>query len=111
MTSWVLKDPETIEIGQRRSPAETVSHALYAVARDQKFDLLLALLARTNYESVIVFCSTKVAADMVAARLKNEKHAVAVLHADRNQRERMEALEVRVLRRLGVADPYRREAA
>jgi len=93
MTSWVLKDPETIEIGQRRSPAETVTHAMYAVARDQKFDLLLALLDRTNYESVIVFCSTKVAADMVAARLKNEKHAVAVLHADRNQRERMEALE------------------
>jgi ATP-dependent RNA helicase RhlE len=93
MTSWVLTNPETIEIGQQRRPAETVTHAIYPVAKDQKFDLLLALLDRTNYESVIVFCSTKIAADMVSARLKAEKHAVAVLHADRNQRERMEALE------------------
>src|SRR3954463_14349152 len=44
MTKWVLKEPEVIEIGQRRSPAETVTHALYPVAKDQKFDLLVALL-------------------------------------------------------------------
>ena len=39
LSSWCLKDPERIEIGARRSPAETVSHALYPVAQDQKFDL------------------------------------------------------------------------
>lgn len=93
MTKWVLKDPEVIEIGLRRSPAETVTHALYPVAKDQKFDLLVALLERTNYDSVIIFCSTKVMADRVAHNLKDMKHAVAVLHADRTQRERMEALE------------------
>lgn len=93
MTKWVLTDPEVIEIGLRRSPAETVTHALYPVAKDQKYDLLEALLARTNYDSVIIFCSTKMMADKVAHRLKAEKHAVAVLHADRTQRERQEALE------------------
>jgi ATP-dependent RNA helicase RhlE len=93
MTKWVLKDPEVIEIGLRRSPAETVTHALYPVAKDQKFDLLVALLERTNYDSVIIFCSTKMMADRVAHRLKDMKHAVAVLHADRTQRERIEALE------------------
>jgi ATP-dependent RNA helicase RhlE len=93
MTKWVLQEPEVIEIGVRFSPAETVTHALYPVARDQKFDLLLALLERTNYESVIVFCSTKVAADKVSSRLKQKHHAVAVLHSDRTQRDRMEALD------------------
>lgn len=93
MTKWVLKNPEVIEIGQRRSPAETVTHALYPVAKDQKFDLLVALLERTNYDSVIIFCSTKIMADRVASQLKGMKHAVAVLHADRTQRERLEALE------------------
>ncbi|MDQ3623891.1 MAG: DEAD/DEAH box helicase [Verrucomicrobiota bacterium] len=93
MKKWVLNDAETIEIGIRHSPAETISHALYPVAKDQKFDLLLALLERTNYDSVIIFCSTKVAADMVGHRLKALKHAVAVLHSDRTQRERMEALD------------------
>jgi len=93
MTKWVLKDPVVIEIGLRRSPAETVTHALYPVAKDQKFDLLVALLERTNFESVIIFTSTKIMADRVAHKLKDMKHAVAVLHADRTQRERVEALE------------------
>ena len=38
MTTWVLSNPEVIEIGVRFSPAETVTHALYPVAKDQKFD-------------------------------------------------------------------------
>jgi ATP-dependent RNA helicase RhlE len=92
MTKWILKDPEIIEIGARQSAAETVKHALYPVAKDQKLDLLVAILEETHYESVIVFCSTKVAADMVAAKLKRMEHSVAVLHSDRTQGERTEAL-------------------
>ena len=38
LTSWVLNNPEIIQIGVRRSPAETVSHALYPVAREQCAD-------------------------------------------------------------------------
>jgi ATP-dependent RNA helicase RhlE len=93
LTKWVLKDPEVISIGERRSPAETVTHALYPVARDQKFDLLLALLDKTQYHSVIVFTATKMMADRVAARLEELKHPVAAMHADRSQKERVEALE------------------
>src|SRR5678816_4053157 len=80
MTTWVLTNPEIIEIGARFSPAETVTHALYPVAKDQKFDLFLALLERTHYDSAIVFTSTNIMADKVAHRLKAEKHAVAALH-------------------------------
>jgi len=69
LTSWVLREPVTIEIGLRRSAAETVSHALYPVAADQKHELLLALLEKTHYQSVIVFCRTKMGADRVAASL------------------------------------------
>jgi ATP-dependent RNA helicase RhlE len=93
VTKWVLREPVVIEIGLRRSPAETVTHGLYPVAKDQKFDLLVALLERTNYDSVIIFSSTKVMADRIAHQLKDMKHAVTVLHADRTQREREEALE------------------
>jgi len=92
LTQWVVRNPEIIEIGGRRSPAETVTHALYPVARDQKFDLLEALLNKTNYDSVLIFTRTKHGADAIAARLKRAKHAVAVLHSNRTQREREEAL-------------------
>jgi ATP-dependent RNA helicase RhlE len=45
-----------------------------------------------NYDSVIVFCRTKYGADRVAHLLKRNNHAVAVLHSNRTQREREQAL-------------------
>ena len=92
LTKWVVRDPEVVEIGARRMPAETITHALFPVALDQKFDLLLALLDKTNYDSALIFCRTKVGADQIAGRLKANKHAVAVLHSNRTQREREDAL-------------------
>ena len=93
LAATVLREPETIEIGARRSPAETVTHAVYPVAAEQKFDLLMALLARTNFDSALIFCRTKHGADRIAHQLKHAKHSVAVLHSNRTQRERIEALE------------------
>jgi ATP-dependent RNA helicase RhlE len=93
LSQWCLKNPEKIEIGARRSPAETVTHALYPVAMDQKFDLLLALLERTHYESVLIFSRTKDGADRIARQLKSAQHSVAVLHSNRTQTERVDALE------------------
>ncbi|PYK23434.1 MAG: RNA helicase, partial [Verrucomicrobia bacterium] len=93
LAAWVLRNPELVEIGIRRSPAETVTHAVYPVAAEQKFDLLMALLERTNFDSALIFCRTKYGADRIAHQLKQGKHAVAVLHSNRTQRERIEALE------------------
>jgi ATP-dependent RNA helicase RhlE len=93
LAAWVLRDPELVEIGIRRSPAETVTHAVYPVAAEQKFDLLMALLERTNFDSALIFCRTKHGADRIAHQLKQGKHSVAVLHSNRTQRERIEALE------------------
>jgi ATP-dependent RNA helicase RhlE len=93
LIQWAMKNPETIEIGARRSPAETVKHVIYPVSDVQKADLLLELLKRVNYDSVIVFCRTKHGADRVASLLKRDNHAVAVLHSNRTQREREQALE------------------
>ena len=93
LIQWAMKDPETVEIGARRSPAETVKHVVYPVAEEQKTELLLALLDEVNYDSVIIFCRTKHGADRVAARLKKSNHAVAVLHSNRTQKEREQALQ------------------
>src|SRR5438067_138227 len=54
---------------------------------------LLDLLERTNFDSALIFCRTKYGADRIAHQLKQGKHAVAVLHSNRTQRERIEALE------------------
>jgi ATP-dependent RNA helicase RhlE len=89
---WALRSPETVEIGQRRSPAETVTHALYPVDVGQKQELLQELLKRTDYDQVLIFCRTKNGADRVARKLQQQGHAVAVLHSSRTQPERERAL-------------------
>jgi ATP-dependent RNA helicase RhlE len=79
LIQWAMHSPETIEIGARRTPAETVKHVIYPVSDTQKTDLLLELLNRVNYDSVIIFCRTK--------------HGVCVLHSNRTQKEREQALQ------------------
>ncbi len=93
LAAWCLNNPEKIEIGAQRSPADTINHALYPVAADQKFDLLIALLERTDFHSVLIFSRTKDGADRIARQLKTQNHSVAVLHSNRTQIERVEALE------------------
>jgi ATP-dependent RNA helicase RhlE len=92
VASFALRNPERVEIGINRSVTTTVSHALYPVAWSQKFELLSALLNKIDHECVLVFSRTKHGADKIARRLKAENHSVAVLHANRSQNQRIEAL-------------------
>ncbi|MEX2044396.1 MAG: DEAD/DEAH box helicase [Opitutus sp.] len=93
LAGWALRDPVRVEIGRRRSPAETVSHGFYPVVASQKFDLLQLLLEQTEFKSVLIFCRTRMGADRIAHRLLAKGHTVGVLHSDRSQRERIDALE------------------
>ena len=89
---FALVDPVKIEIGASRTVTETISHAIYPVAVGQKFELLEALLERTDFNSILVFSRTKHGADRIARRLKHSNHSVAVLHSNRSQNQRIEAL-------------------
>ena len=93
VAAFALRDPVRVEVGINRSTAQSVSHALYPVAMVQKFELLLALLERTDFQSVLIFSRTKHGADRIARRLKAAGHSVAALHSDRSQNQRVEALE------------------
>ena len=92
VASFSLRNPTRIEVGVNRSVNQSVNHAVYPVSFEQKFDLLLALLEKTDFDSVLVFSRTKHGADKIARRLKAANHSVAVLHANRSQNQRIEAL-------------------
>jgi ATP-dependent RNA helicase RhlE len=92
VASFALRNPTRVEIGVNRSVNRSVNHAIFPVAFDQKFDLLLALLTKEGFDSVLVFSRTKHGADRIARRLKAANHSVAVLHANRSQNQRLEAL-------------------
>ena len=87
-----MSDPEVVEIGMRRSPAETIEHAVYPVNEMQKLDLLKAMLEHLHYDSIMIFCRTKIGAEKVGNLLKRDNHAVAILHSNRTQRDREKAL-------------------
>lgn len=93
LADWALNNPEQVKIGMQRKPAETISHAFYPVVASQKFDLMQQLMHRTDFQSVLVFTRTRMGADKIARRLKADNHTVAVMHSDRSQRERVEALQ------------------
>ncbi|MFP4540091.1 MAG: DEAD/DEAH box helicase, partial [Opitutales bacterium] len=93
LSQRMLTDPVHIKIGGGRQPAKTINHAIYPVDERQKFDLLVALLQSLDYHSVLIFSRTKAGADLISKWLDNSGHGpVAVLHADRTQRERDQAM-------------------
>jgi len=94
LADFALKDPESIEIGIRFSPAETVSHYMYPVAGDQRQELLLAILKDTHFDSLMIFTRTKVQADQLYAAIQQEGgYKAAVMHSDIRQSERERALK------------------
>jgi len=93
LASWALKEPLEVEIGQRQGIAETITHAFYPVSIDQRDELILAILRRTDFHSVMLFTRTKREADQLAILVGGQTdHAVTVLHSDIPQKKREEAL-------------------
>jgi len=93
LADWALREPTAVEVGIRFSAAETVSHYLYPVASDQREELILELLRRTDFHSVMIFTRTKMDADrLYAAITRDAQHKVAVMHSDIKQRDREKAL-------------------
>jgi ATP-dependent RNA helicase RhlE len=92
LVNWALKHPKQISVNQKLSAADTINHVMLPVDDRQKYELLEYLLKQIDYKSVIIFCRTKHGTDNIARKLDRSQHKIAVLHADRSQRERTQAL-------------------
>ncbi|MEM6910139.1 MAG: DEAD/DEAH box helicase [Verrucomicrobiota bacterium] len=96
LASFALRDPVEIVIGQRSSTADTIRHAFYPVALEQRSELIREMVRRTAFESVIVFTHTKAEADRLTADLKKaygQEFSIATFHADVRQKDRTKVLE------------------
>ena len=93
IANWALRDPVTVDVRTGSTAAETVDHAIYPVDVFQKYDLLIELLKRSAFKSVIVFTRTKRDADRITEWIEGHGTPVATMHADRSQTERTEALK------------------
>ena len=87
----ILTNPVTVQVNHLQ-PLTTITHALYPVNGHLKTPLLLALLARTDTNSVLVFARTKHRAKKVAEQLKNAGYSAASLQGNLSQNRRMQAM-------------------
>ena len=87
-----LRDPVSIEIDLARPP-EAIQQALYPVPKHLKIQLLVTMLEQMEVNSMLVFTRTKQEADIVTRQLREARIAVACIHGDFKQRDRISALE------------------
>jgi ATP-dependent RNA helicase RhlE len=98
-----LRNPKSVEVSRRASPADTVNQSVVLVAREQKLALLMQLLADPKFDSVLIFVRTKYSAEKIARKISSRGFNTATLHSNRSQAQRLDALkrfkagEVRVL--------------
>ncbi|MBI2882258.1 MAG: DEAD/DEAH box helicase [Candidatus Tectomicrobia bacterium] len=87
-----LTDPVTVEAGRRAAPAEGIEHVAYPVPKARKLDLLLHILRRREYDKLLLFARTRQDVDHIARVLEREGFAIDLIHSDRRQKEREQAL-------------------
>jgi ATP-dependent RNA helicase RhlE len=85
----ILHEPVEVSISISK-PAEKVLQVAYVVYETQKLPLVTHLLKGRNLKSVIVFCSTKLAAKQLGRQLKREGLLAQDIHSDLDQKTREE---------------------
>jgi ATP-dependent RNA helicase RhlE len=92
LTGEFLQNPETVEIGRRSNPADTVTQSVYEIPQHLKPGLLLHLLQDPRMNMVLVFTRTKHGADRIARRLEQAGITTGAIHSNRSQNQRLRAL-------------------
>ncbi len=91
LTRDILRDPANVQVNHML-PLNTVTHALFPVMPHLKTPLLLALLERTDTESVLVFMRTKHRTKKIAQQLKAAGYKATSLQGNLSQNQRTAAM-------------------
>jgi ATP-dependent RNA helicase RhlE len=93
LSAQFLKDPATVEVARRNTPAELVTQWAHFIDSKRKRELLAHLVKTNNWEQVLVFCKTKHGANRLAYQLEKDGINAAAIHGNKSQNARIEALE------------------
>ncbi len=94
LTHQFLKNPAVIEVSHSTTAtSENVTQIAYPVSQSQKRQLLQALLELGSMTSALIFTRTKHGANRLLGVLKDQGQSAAVIHSDRSQAQRRQALE------------------
>ncbi len=88
-----MKEPVTVEVARRNTPAELVAQVAHPVASDRKRDLLAHLVKTNDWRQVLVFTRTKHGANRLAQQLERGGIEADAIHGNKSQNARTRALE------------------
>ena len=87
----ILHQPVEINISISK-PNEKIVQLAYMVYDTQKIPLVKHILLAKNFDSVLVFCSSKISVKQLTRELKRTNLAVEEIHSDLEQEKREEVL-------------------
>ncbi|HKX37571.1 MAG TPA: DEAD/DEAH box helicase, partial [Burkholderiales bacterium] len=88
-----MKDPATVEVARRNTPAELVAQVAHPVDAGRKRELLAHLVKSNDWKQVLVFVKTKHGANRLAQQLTREGVQADAIHGNKSQNARTRALE------------------
>lgn len=91
LASGIMKSPVTVEIARAKAPT-LVEQRAFIVRSNQKIPLLKKIFQTIEWDSCIIFTSTKKGTDELQRLLKKEGIKAASIHGDRSQEERNRSL-------------------
>lgn len=92
LANTIMKNPESVEI-ERSKPSGNVEQRAYTLRSKQKVVLVKKIFKSLEWDSCIIFTSTKKGTDELHRLLKREGIEAASIHGDRTQDERNKALD------------------
>lgn len=91
-TDGLLHDPVIVQSQRLNKTADNVKQIIYEVEQDEKPDIIYYLLAN-NKQQCLVFARTRRNANLADAYLREKGMSSVVIHSDRSQHQRTQALQ------------------
>jgi ATP-dependent RNA helicase RhlE len=92
LADGLLDRPAQVQIAARNTPSELVEQVIHPVDRERKREMLSQLVRSRKIDQALVFTRTKHGANRLAEQLERDGIAVATIHGNKSQPQRIRAL-------------------
>ena len=88
-----MNDPKKIEINPQGTTPDKLDHEAFIIPKNNKSQLLKALLEQYHNDSILIFTRTKYGAKKLAKDIRNMGHTATEIHSNRTQAQRKISLK------------------
>jgi len=89
---YMVQDYFRVRVGRAGSAHKNIRQEVLYVDQDQKRECVFDLLFKSEPSRTLIFCNSKAQVDLLDDFLYNRGLPTTSIHADRNQREREDAM-------------------